>query len=96
MMLGIMDELKVSKLTSRARCGLGVLAIIVCAAGAALDGASPIAILVAPLFVVLYLCIVVAVDRWVRRGQPSPLASRPLALRISLRPASDKPTCGRS
>jgi hypothetical protein len=89
-----MDDLTVSKLTSRDRWGLAVLAIIVWAGGAALDGASTVAIVVAPLFVVLYLCIVVAVDRWVRRGidQLKPLARCPAARQIGRLPESDGPT----
>jgi hypothetical protein len=67
-----MAELKTWKLTSRQGSLLGVVGFIIWAIGAALDGASTLAILVIPPMLALWASIVLLVDRWVRNGINQP------------------------
>jgi hypothetical protein len=67
-----MAELKTWKLTPRQGSLLGVFGFIIWAIGAALDGASMLAILVIPPMLALWASVVLLVDRWVRNGINQP------------------------
>jgi hypothetical protein len=75
-----------------ARWQLGVLAFIVWAVGAALDGASAFAIFSAPLILGAGVCAVLAIDRWVptspRVSARSSARRCPLPRRSTSRPSS--------
>jgi hypothetical protein len=63
-----MDELKALNLTPKEGWRLVVFGFIIWTIGAALEGASALAILVVPLVLVLWACLALAIDRWVRNG----------------------------
>jgi hypothetical protein len=67
-----MDELKAWKLTPAQIWLLSVLGFAILAVGAALDGASILAILIIPLVLALWAGAVLAIDRWVRDGIDQP------------------------
>ena len=67
-----MDELKTRRLSLKKGWLLAVFGFIIWTIGAALDGASTLAILVIPPFLALWACIVVVIDRWVRNGIDQP------------------------
>jgi hypothetical protein len=67
-----MDELKAWKLTPAQTWLLSILAFVIWTVGAALDGASPMAILIIPPLLALWAWIVLVVDRWVRNGVDQP------------------------
>jgi hypothetical protein len=67
-----MDEVKAWKLTPTQSWLVGVLGFVIWTVGAALDGASVFAILIIPPILALWACVVLAVDRWVRRGIDQP------------------------
>jgi hypothetical protein len=67
-----MAELKTWNLTPRQGSLVGVVGFIIWAIGAALDGASTLAIVVIPLMLALWACVVLLVDRWVRNGIDQP------------------------
>ena len=63
-----MDELKALNLTPKEGWRLVVFGFIIWTIGAALEGASALAILVVPLVLALWVRVALAVDRWVRNG----------------------------
>ena len=66
-----MDELNALSLTSKEAWRLILFGFIIWTIGAALEGASALPILVVPLVSVLWACLALAVDRWVRNGNSS-------------------------
>jgi ABC-type phosphate transport system permease subunit len=67
-----MTEMKTWSLTSRQGSLVGVFGFVIWAVGAALDGASTLAILVIPVMLALWAWVVLLVDRWVRNGVNQP------------------------
>lgn len=67
-----MDELKAWKPTPAQSWLLIFFGFVIWTLGAALDGASALAIILVPPVLALWAWVVLAVDRWVRNGIDQP------------------------